>query len=114
MVLVEVQQYPLPIAGELVARTDAPIVILDLRAQLRNHALDADRTHVPPESRFLDLLHPFLSMRRGNLGAASIECSSLLRSHQPPDFFDERRQGGLSIGCDSQVHFGIVSVVVNI
>src|SRR5262245_40908417 len=91
MVLVEVQQQALPIAGELVSGTDAPVVVLNLRAQFRNHALNTDRTHVPSEARLLNLLHALFPMRCGNLRTTRIERSPLLGSDQPPDFFDERR-----------------------
>src|SRR5262245_24098254 len=89
MMFIEIQQHSLPVAGELVSRTDAPVVVLDLRAQLRNHSLNADRTHVPSESRFFKLLNSLLVMCRRNLRAPRIELSSFLGCRQPPDFFDQ-------------------------
>src|SRR5262245_51301581 len=44
VMLIEIQEHALPVTRELVSRTDAPVVVLDLGTQLTNHALDADRT----------------------------------------------------------------------
>src|SRR5262245_37478185 len=114
VVLVEIQEHALPITGELVARTDAPVVILDLCAKLGNHPLDADGTDVPSEPRFLKLLNPLFMMCRGNLSAASIERSSLVRCNQATDFFDERRERSFAVGCNRKVYLRIVSVVVDV
>src|SRR5215471_11259217 len=67
MVLIEIQQDALPVAGELMAGTDTPVVILNLGAQFSNHALDADRTDIPTVSRFLELLDAFFMMCRCDL-----------------------------------------------
>src|SRR5262245_36220412 len=114
MMLVEIQQHALPVARELMSGTDAPVVVLDLSTEFRNHALDTDRTHIPSESRFFKLFDTLLMMRGGDFSATGIERSSLVRSDQTPDFLDKRWQCSLCIGRDSQIDFGIVSVVMNI
>src|SRR5262252_1231029 len=89
MVLIEIQQDTLPVACELMAGTDTPIVILNLGTQFSNHALDADRTDVPTVSCFLQLLDAFFMMCRCDLHSASIERAPLFRCDQSTDFFDE-------------------------
>src|SRR5436190_19986441 len=78
MMLVEVQQHPLPVSGKLMSGPDAPIVVLDLSAELRNHALDADRAHVPAVSCIFQLFDAVGSMRFRDLRSASIEGSPFL------------------------------------
>src|SRR5262245_52536149 len=114
MMLVEIQQHALPVARELMSGADAPVVVLNLGAQFRNHALDTDRTHIPSESRFFKLFDTLLMMRGGDFSATSIERCSPVRGDQPPDFLDKRWQCSLCIGRDSQIHFRVVSVVMNI
>src|SRR6476620_8016596 len=114
MMLVEIHQHALPVARELMSGADAPVVVLDLGAQFRNHALDTDRTHIPSESRFFKLFDPLFMMRRGNFSPTSIERCSLVSGYQPPDFLDKRWQCRPCIGRDSQIDFGVVSVVMNI
>src|SRR5262245_9745621 len=100
MMLVEIQQHALPVARELMSGADAPVVVFNLGAEFRNHALDTDRTHIPSESRFFKLFHPLFMMRRGNFSPTSIERCSLVRCDQPPDFLDKRRQCRLGVSRD--------------
>src|SRR5262249_12354279 len=96
------------------AGTDTPIVILNLGTQFSNHALNADRTDIPAESWLLQLLNAFFMMCRCDLHSASIERTPLLRCDQPADFFDEGRQRRFAVRGNGDIHFRIVSVVVNV
>src|SRR6516162_9826461 len=64
MVLIEIQQDALPVACELMAGTDTPVIVLNLSAQFSNHALNADRTDIPAISCFFKLLNAFFVMCR--------------------------------------------------
>src|SRR5262249_8426206 len=114
MMLVEVQQDPLPVTGELISGADGPVVILNLRAELGDHALNAVQSDVPAVSRIFDLLDPLLFVRSGNLGTARIERSPLLGRDLAANLFDQGRKRRLAVGGDGEIDFGVVAVVVNV
>ncbi len=73
IVLVKVQQATLPVAGELMAGHDGPVVGANLCPQLGNQARNADRTGIPSVARFLDPARAPGFVGLGKLGTALIE-----------------------------------------
>src|SRR5512138_1145518 len=69
IVLVVVQQPPLPLARELMAGDDRPVVPLDLPPELGDHVRHADRGRVPAVARVVELALAYRLMRGGNASA---------------------------------------------
>src|SRR6185436_6964427 len=114
IVLVVVQQPALPLARELMTRHDRPVVVLNLAAELGDHARYAYRARIPTIASVVDLAFANRLVRLGHLRAASGAAARRVTRALPADLFDQRRQRGFGVGRDREVDVSVVAVVVDV